>query len=57
MFNFLDYDYDRYHVREKFIKEMNKKTTLQEIGEILDQMLINEQAADAQYWNLENNKV
>ena len=53
MFNFMDYDHDRAKVRTKYIKEMNKKTTLQDIGEALDSMILNEQAADSQYWNLD----
>ena len=36
MFNYLDYDNDRAKIREKYVKEMNKKTTLKDIGEALD---------------------
>jgi len=36
MYNYLDYDNDRVRIRERFIKEMNKKTTLKDIGELLD---------------------
>lgn len=36
MYNYLDYDNDRSEVRERFIKNYNKKTSLKDIGDILD---------------------
>ena len=31
MYNYLDYDSDRIRTRNKFVDEMNKKTTLEDI--------------------------
>jgi hypothetical protein len=50
MFSFLDYDNDRYKVREKFIKEMNKKTTLDDIGKALDKFIVDEKGDMLEYW-------
>jgi DNA-directed RNA polymerase sigma subunit (sigma70/sigma32) len=36
MYNYLDFDNDRAVVRSKFLNEMNKRTTLADIGEQLD---------------------
>ena len=47
MYNFLDYDNDRSRVRERFIKEMNKKTSLKDIGELLDKFIIDERGESA----------
>ena len=44
MYTYLDYDNDRVRVRNRFINEMNKKTTLKDIGESLDKFLIDERA-------------
>jgi hypothetical protein len=51
MFSQFDYDNDRSRVRQRFLDEMNKKTTLQDIGESLDKMLIDEKAAGIQFWD------
>ena len=32
----MDYENDRARVRDRFIKEMNKKTQLSDIGDLLD---------------------
>lgn len=40
MYNFTDYDNDRVNIREKYLKEMNKKTSLQDIGETLDELVL-----------------
>jgi DNA-directed RNA polymerase sigma subunit (sigma70/sigma32) len=52
MFNYLDYDNERYKVRARFIKEMNKKTTLEDVGRILDKFIIDEQAKDIEFLDL-----
>jgi hypothetical protein len=44
MYNYMDYNNDRARVRDRFMKEMNKKTTLEDIGRELDKMLIDEKA-------------
>lgn len=36
MFNYLDFNSDRIPLRNKFIDEMNKKTTIEDIGKLLD---------------------
>lgn len=52
MYNYMDYDHDRAVVRNKYLKEMNKKTSLEDIGEILDDMVIDSKAANFKYYNL-----
>jgi len=52
MYNYLDYESDRVRVRERFLKEMNKKTTLEDIGRMLDKLLVDEKAADIKYWDI-----
>ena len=47
MYNYLDYDNDRRRVRDRFLKEMNKKTTIKDIGETLDKLVFNEKAETA----------
>jgi hypothetical protein len=42
MFNYADYDNDRARVKARFLKEVNKKTTLKDIGELLDKLILNE---------------
>ena len=36
MYDSLDYKHDRHRVRERFVKHVNKKTTIQDIGLLLD---------------------
>ena len=52
MFNYLDFNNDRSVVREKFINEAHKKTTLADIGRALDRFIINEKAEMLPYWQL-----
>ncbi len=42
MFNYEDYDNDRMKVRKRFIDEINKKTTLEDIGKALDKFIVDE---------------
>lgn len=51
MYNYLDYDNDRYVVRKKFLDEMNKKTTLKDIGDSLDKFIVDEKAANFRFWD------
>jgi hypothetical protein len=44
MYSYLDFDTDRSMVRTKFLQEMNKKTTLKDIGEILDKLVLDSKA-------------
>ena len=45
MYNYLDFDNDRARVRTRFLKEMNKRTTLKDIGETLDKLIYDSKAA------------
>lgn len=36
MYDYFDYDNDRVRVRNRFLNEASKKTTLKDIGEMLD---------------------
>jgi hypothetical protein len=49
MYNYADYDNDRARVRDKFIKEQARKTTLKDIGELLDKFLLDERAEGLKY--------
>ena len=49
MFDYLDFDNDRVRIRNKFIREMNKRTTLEDIGRVLDKFIIDEQADSYEY--------
>lgn len=52
MYDYLDFDHDRAKVRDKFLKEMNKKTSLEDIGETLDKLVIESKAANWQYYDI-----
>ena len=51
MYNYLDYDNDRYYLREKFAHEMHKKTTLKDVGEKLDEFILESKAKTLDYWD------
>ena len=51
MYNYADYDNDRENIRRRFIDEMNKKTTLKDIGESLDKFILDEKAENLKYWD------
>ena len=51
MYNYLDYDNDRYRLREKFAHEMHKKTTLKDVGEKLDEFILESKANTMDYWD------
>ena len=44
MYNYLDYKSDRHRVRERFVNEMNKKTSLEDIGLLLDEFVLDSKA-------------
>lgn len=52
MFNYLDYDNDRIQARERFIREIHKKTTLEDIGKMLDKFIIDEKGEMFGSWDL-----
>jgi hypothetical protein len=54
MYSFMDYDNDRTRVRERFINELHKKTTLKEIGEQLDKFLLDERAEGLRFLDIAN---
>ena len=47
MYTYGDYDSDRTLVREKFLKEATKRSSLADIGETLDKMVVENKA---KYW-------
>jgi hypothetical protein len=49
MYNYIDYDNDRARVRNRLMKEAHKKTTLKDIGELLDKFLLDERAEGLKY--------
>jgi len=44
MFDYFDYKNDRTRVRERFVQNMNKKTTVEDIGFLLDQWSLDSKA-------------
>ena len=46
MYNYLDYKSDRHQVRERFLNEMNKKTSLEDIGFLLDEFVLETNVID-----------
>jgi hypothetical protein len=47
MYNYLDYDSNRHQLRERFAKEMHKKTSLKDVGEKLDEFILDSKAKTA----------
>ena len=52
MYSYLDYDHDRKIVRDRFIKEVNKRVTLEDIGETLDQLTFASKADNYKHYKL-----
>jgi ribosomal protein S9 len=50
MYSFGDYRYKRHEVRRKFIEEMHKKSTLEDIGESLDDIILDSKAKNGEYY-------
>lgn len=46
MYNQLDYDSDRTKVRDQFLKDVTKRSSLADIGETLDKLTVASKAAD-----------
>jgi len=44
MYNYADLENDRHRVRERFVKHMNRKTTLEDIGVLLDKWVLDSKA-------------
>ena len=51
MYNYFDYDNDRSRVRKRFLEEMDKRTTLKDIGEMLDKFILDEKAESFIYYD------
>ncbi len=51
MYDYLDYGGDRAQVRGKFLREMNKRVTLDDIGETLDKLVIESKAANWKHYD------
>ena len=45
MYDYIDFDNERVNVRTRFLNEMHKKTTMQDIGEKLDEFIYSSKAA------------
>lgn len=50
MYSFDDIAHDRHVLRDRFLKEMNKKTTLKDIGRKLDEFILDAKANNAQFY-------
>ena len=44
MYNYLDYDNNRHRLRDRFANEMHKKTNLKDVGEKLDEFILDSKA-------------
>jgi hypothetical protein len=44
MYSYADWKNDRYQVRERFTRHMNQKTTLEDIGLLLDKWILDSKA-------------
>jgi len=53
MYNYLDFKCDRHRVRDRFMKEVNKKTTIEDIGGLLDRFVLDSKA-NTQYFQPEH---
>jgi len=53
MYNYADFDHDRHRVRDKFLNEMNKRTSLADIGETLEQLHYESKAANWKHYKLD----
>ena len=44
MYDYFDYDSDRTKIRKQFLTEMHKKTSIKDIGEKLDEFILDSKA-------------
>ena len=51
MYSYLDYDNNRHRLRDRFAEEMHKKTSLKDIGEKLDEFILDSKAQQLEYWH------
>ena len=52
MYDQLDFDHDRSKVRRKFLSEVNRRVSLDDIGETLDKLIYESKGENAQYYDL-----
>lgn len=52
MYSYHNYDKDRAQVRDRFLKEVNKRVTLEDIGETLDQLTFASKADSYKHYKL-----
>lgn len=52
MYDHLDFDHDRSKVRKKFLSEVNRRVTLDDIGETLDKLIYESKGENAEHYDL-----
>jgi hypothetical protein len=52
MYNSMDYDNDRLQIRKKYLKQMNKRVDLKDVGEMLDELVVENKAKHMQHYEL-----
>ena len=52
MYDAMDFDHDRARVRRQFLKNVNQRTTLEDIGEELDKLVIDSKASNYKHYDL-----
>jgi DNA-directed RNA polymerase sigma subunit (sigma70/sigma32) len=50
MYSYDDLAHDRHVLRNRFLREMNKKTTLKDIGAKLDEFILDNKANQAEFF-------
>jgi len=54
MYSYMDYDNDRYDVRKRFASHINKKTSLEDVGRMLDRIVLDSKARIGDYFRPEH---
>lgn len=52
MYNTFDYETDRSRIRDKFLTQMNKRISLKDIGETLDELVLDNKSKYNKYYRL-----
>jgi len=52
MYNYMDFDHDRAHARKKIMTEINKRTTLDDIGDQLDELVYKSKGDSYKYYDV-----
>lgn len=53
MYDYMDFRSDRHRVRERFLEHANKKSTIEDIGGLLDKFVLDSKA-NTEYFQPEN---